>query len=155
MNLHNAYKECHFKCFIFSDDVNQIEKIFSNNGKKFAVECKVVTIDTEVRNIRNFLLKQYNVDISRIDILNDNKIFVLARNYKKISEIPAQEQIQDADVIDNLKKDLFVMAMSTITKLAVELPNMQNKKNAKFRNKSKQLSMLKQVLSRDFAINLL
>ena len=40
-------------------------------------------------------------------------------------------------------------AVSTVIKLSVELPNTQNKTNAKFRNKTKQLNMLKNVLAKD------
>ena len=149
MNLCNGFNEDNFKCFIFSDDVNQIEKILNND--KISVECKIIELNTKIRDVRKVLLKEYNVDISRIDLLDNSKIFILAKNYKKIKNIPEQKMISDIDVIDNLKKDLVVMAMSTITKLSVEIPNMQNKNNAKFRNKSKQLLMLKQVLSKDFA----
>ena len=95
--------------------------------------------------------KDYNVDISRIDLLDDNHVFILCRNFNKIDNIPTSKLPEEKDVIENLKNDLLIIATITLTRLSIELPKMQNKKNAKYRNKTKLCNMLKQVVSKDFA----
>ena len=144
INMGNAFNEQEYKCFIFSDDVNQIETILSSDTNS-NIPAKILDLKTEIRFLRQVLKKDYNVDISRIDLLDDNRIFILSRNFNKIVNIPAFHLPKDEEVIENLKNDLFVIAISTITELSIELPNMQNKKNAKFRRKSKQLNMLKEI----------
>ena len=149
MNIHDTFREQEYKCFIFSDDVDQIETLLASSNKNSNVPCKIINLKTELRFLRRDLQNNYNVDISRIDILDNNKVFILTRNFKKIEKIPVSKLPEDIEVVENLKNDLFIIAMSTITRLSIELPNMQNKKNAKFRNKTKQLNMLKQTISKD------
>ncbi|MBP3615282.1 MAG: hypothetical protein IJ473_01510 [Alphaproteobacteria bacterium] len=146
MNIHDNLMIQRYKCFIFSDDVNQIENIFSNNPQ---IKCKIIELDTEIRFARNVLITNYGVNISRIDMLDKNKIFILSRNFDKIKNAQSEEVCTDPVVMENLKNDMLVLAVSTVIKLSVELPNTQNKTNAKFRNKTKQLNMLKNVLAKD------
>ncbi len=153
INMGNAFNEQEYRCFIFSDDVNQIEHLVTYE-KNSGIVCKVVDIKTELRFLRSVLLKDYNVEISRLDLLDNCKVFVLAKNFKNIKNIVTSELPEDKEVIESLKSDLFVMAIDTITRLSVELPNTQNKKNAKYRRNSKQLDMLKQI-SKSFGIIML
>lgn len=146
--MKNLDSEQNIKCFIFSDDLNQIGEFFKSEAPKLS--CKVLNVNTEIRNLRQVLLSEHKVDISRIDLLDSDEVFILARNYKKLVDIPEISLTNELNVIENLKKELVVIGMFTITELSREIPRMQNKKNAKYRRKTNMLKMLKDTLSKDF-----
>ncbi len=134
-------------CYIFSDDVNQID--YFDNPSKNKLVCKIAKINTELRNIRQYLLSKYNVEVSRMDLLDHNKILILSQNFEKIT-IPTVELVEDVEVVENLKKDLLVIGMGVLANLSYEIPKIKEKGHAKFRKKTRQLDKLKNFLSKNF-----
>ena len=136
--------EIDFKCFIFSDAVEDIEKFFISDNP--SVQCKILDLTTEVRFLRQALFDEHKVRASRIDFLDNNQVFIIAENYKKLTNLPVQEINKEKDIIENLRKTLLLLGVETVTRLSCELPRMQNKTNAKFRNGTRHLNLLKKLL---------
>ena len=143
----NCSKNQEYLCYVFSDDVNQID--YFDDPVKNKLICKIIKVNSELRNIRDTLLKNYNVEISRIDFLNYNKFLILSSNFEKINA-PSVELVEDVEVVENLKKDLMVIGIGMITSLSFEIPKIKEKGHAKFRKKTKQLDKLKNFLSKNF-----
>ena len=59
-NISKNCSEIDFKCFIFSDDIEYIEKFFTS--KNPSVSCKFINVTTELRYLRQVLLDNYKVD---------------------------------------------------------------------------------------------
>ena len=127
--------KCVVAYFANSNDISVI-----NNKKAIGKYQRVESIYKQILDLYS--------EVHTSLVYNDND-FVIFENFDKIKNAQSEEVCTDPVVMENLKNDMLVLAVSTVIKLSVELPNTQNKTNAKFRNKTKQLNMLKNVLAKD------
>ena len=106
-----------FKCFIFSDDVEQSQYFLSNTNMKFF--CKEISISIEPYNLRNELKENYNVHFTRMEFLDKNKVLIMADNFREIT-LPDIE-VHDKEVSAVFKNQLLVLATSKVFSLNHEI----------------------------------
>lgn len=123
-----------FKYYIFSDDLKQLN--YFKRGDKSELYCRYIEIVTEGYNLKKELLDNCNVNIAAMDFLSNNKVVIIAYNYKKLKNI-SEVKVVNKEVISNFRATMFPRATMELLNLNIEIEKINNRRSSKKKEPSK------------------